>query len=75
MTDWKLTHNLSHGYLYLNGKDEPNSVFRTVLATRSLLVDLDEDGRVLGIENLAGPVDVEALGAVLRQILVKDVAS
>jgi uncharacterized protein YuzE len=44
-------------------------VHRTIeVIAHDLLVDLDEDGRVLGIERISGMVDFGAFSAVIRYL-------
>lgn len=48
----------------------PADVARTIEIGPALLVDVDEDGRVLGIESLAGPVGWPELIEILRAVRV-----
>jgi uncharacterized protein YuzE len=51
---------------------ENRDVHRTITINPALLIDLDADGRVLGIESIDEPVGHEQLAAVLAHIKVTD---
>jgi uncharacterized protein YuzE len=55
-------------YLNIHGTGRPNSVARTLQVSPSIQVDLLPDGRIAGIECLAGPVDATALLIVLHHV-------
>lgn len=55
-------------YLNIHGTGRPNSVARTLQASPAIQVDLLPDGRIAGIECLAGPVDATALLIVLHHV-------
>lgn len=56
---------------YLPLTADPNiDIARTIGIPPSLNVDLDDDGHVLGIESLAGPIGLPELVEVLRAVRV-----
>ena len=56
---------------YLNVIDRTAAhVARTVQLADDLLIDVDPEGHVLGVECLAGPVDANALLRVIRALTV-----
>jgi hypothetical protein len=57
-------------YMAIRPYAEGQHVHRTVDISPSLMVDLDAAGGILGIERIGGPVDIGALGDVLRWVTV-----
>lgn len=56
---------------YLPITADPNrDVARTVQISPTLLVDLDDDGYTVGIENLAGPIGMAELVQILQSLPV-----
>jgi uncharacterized protein YuzE len=54
-------------YLHIRLLPTGYTVHRTVeIIDNDVLVDLDEESKVLGIERLGGPMDLDAFGAVIR---------
>lgn len=49
------------------------TIARTAQITPTLLVDLGHDGRILGIENLTGPIGTTELIAVLKALRVAQI--
>lgn len=57
-------------YLYLKHPIGDGEVARTLHPTRNLLVDLDAEGRILGVENVGGAIGEDELVEVLRHLRV-----
>lgn len=73
MTSADLNHETTAVYLHIQDSlPVPDSggttIARTAEITPTLLVDLGHDGRILGIENLTGPIGTPELVAVLKAL-------
>lgn len=67
-------NTVASDYFYILGDPtvpESCTVSRTVQVNDRILLDLDTQGRVIGVESIKGLVDFEDLVEVLRKIEVK----